>query len=313
MECTDLVSRLLAKRPQDRLGAGSGSPGTPEEVTGIQQVQSHAWFSGLDWGALERKEVAPPYVPESGDELAHFPERYTSAPVTDADYKAPRVRAAALRRTSSGKDPFAEFYFVRREPELDALDEGVGEDEEGDDGEEGELLEADAAEVETASPRWEFMVRGGWEAMEASDQEALTAAYAAGKKVVELQDDEDGDREHSYRVDLERMVRGPHESSFAFRLTDEGCAGLAGPDQPGVGARAAAATTGCGARSRRGGCVGVAAHSARTPDAQPDARGSGCVRPAERASRGAGAGGVKSTGQGRRAAMTFPKYLDQAR
>ena len=58
MECTDLVSRLLAKRPQDRLGAGSGSPGTPEEVTGIQQVQSHAWFSALDWGALERKEVA---------------------------------------------------------------------------------------------------------------------------------------------------------------------------------------------------------------------------------------------------------------
>ena len=216
MECTDLVSRLLAKRPQDRLGAGSGSPGTPEEVTGIQQVQSHAWFSALDWGALERKEVAPPYVPESGDELAHFPERYTSAPVTDADYKAPRVRAAALRRTSSGKDPFAEFYFVRREPELDALDEGVGEDEEGDDGEEGEGLEADAAEVETASPRWEFQVRGGWEAMEASDQEALTAAYAAGKKVVELQDDEDGDREHSYRVDLERMVRGPHESSSAL-------------------------------------------------------------------------------------------------
>ena len=63
MECTDLVSRLLAKRPQDRLGAGSGSPGTPEEVTGIQQVQSHAWFSGLDWGALERKEVAPPFCP----------------------------------------------------------------------------------------------------------------------------------------------------------------------------------------------------------------------------------------------------------
>ena len=250
MECTDLVSRLLAKRPQDRLGAGSGSPGTPEEVTGIQQVQSHAWFSALDWGALERKEVAPPYVPESGDELAHFPERYTSAPVTDADYKAPRVRAAALRRTSSGKDPFAEFYFVRREPELDALDEGVGEDEEGDDGEEAEGLEADAAEVETASPRWEFQVRGGWEAMEASDQEALTAAYAAGKKVVELQDDEDGDREHSYRVDLERMVRRPHELSSAlpFRLTDQGCAGLAGPDQPGVGARAAAATAAVRAR-----------------------------------------------------------------
>ena len=63
MECTDLVSRLLAKRPQDRLGAGSGSPGTPEEVTGIQQVQSHAWFSALDWGALERLEAKPEFKP----------------------------------------------------------------------------------------------------------------------------------------------------------------------------------------------------------------------------------------------------------
>jgi len=29
----------------------------------VQGIKSHAFFKGLDWGKLLKKQVAPPYVP----------------------------------------------------------------------------------------------------------------------------------------------------------------------------------------------------------------------------------------------------------
>ena len=38
-----IMSGLLSKRPQDRLGSGEGS------VSGVAQVKSHPWFATIDW------------------------------------------------------------------------------------------------------------------------------------------------------------------------------------------------------------------------------------------------------------------------
>ena len=91
--------------------------------------------------------------------------------VRDADYKAPRARQAALRRTGSGGDPFADFHFVRpvRDPERGGSD-GLGNLEEGEEEEEGDGDEDSAEQAEPLQMQWEFEVRDGWEAFGPADQ-----------------------------------------------------------------------------------------------------------------------------------------------
>ena len=52
--------QLLERDPQKRLGwkAGGG---------GLQDIKNHPWFREIDWDALEKKEVPPPFVPDVSD------------------------------------------------------------------------------------------------------------------------------------------------------------------------------------------------------------------------------------------------------
>lgn len=90
-EAESILTQLLAKRPQDRLGAGTTS------ITGVQQVKGHAWFRHMDWEAMLRKEIAPPYIPTCDDPLAHFPKHLVDEvrlPLTTTKHT---VRCAVLR------------------------------------------------------------------------------------------------------------------------------------------------------------------------------------------------------------------------
>ena len=63
----DFVSRLLVADPALRLGSGR---------TGTSDVMAHAFFSGLDWTALQAGEVPPPLLPSPGSDLIKcFPRR----------------------------------------------------------------------------------------------------------------------------------------------------------------------------------------------------------------------------------------------
>lgn len=53
----DLLSQLLAKDPEERLGTKGG----------VEEVSSHPWFSSLDWEALYKKELEPEFRPELGE------------------------------------------------------------------------------------------------------------------------------------------------------------------------------------------------------------------------------------------------------
>lgn len=53
----DLLSRLLHRRPEERLGSRS-----------VDDIKQHHFFDGLDWAKLEKKKVTPPFKPPPVDE-----------------------------------------------------------------------------------------------------------------------------------------------------------------------------------------------------------------------------------------------------
>jgi serine/threonine protein kinase len=53
-EAVDLLQQLFLKNPNERLGSG------PD---GADEIKSHVWFRNINWIALFRKQVTPPFVP----------------------------------------------------------------------------------------------------------------------------------------------------------------------------------------------------------------------------------------------------------
>ena len=57
-DATDILAGLLEKDPKLRLGS-----------RGIKEIKDHQFFSGVDWEAYENKEVEPPFIPVTQNEL----------------------------------------------------------------------------------------------------------------------------------------------------------------------------------------------------------------------------------------------------
>ena len=63
--CEDLLSQLLRKNPQERLGA----------IHGLTELQAHPWFSGIDWSDVEKKWLRPKtYKPKQLDPQSAEPD-----------------------------------------------------------------------------------------------------------------------------------------------------------------------------------------------------------------------------------------------
>jgi hypothetical protein len=54
-EASSIVTQLLEKDPTQRLGHGGGAGGS----SGMQQLQRHEFFAGIDWVRLLAKEIEP--------------------------------------------------------------------------------------------------------------------------------------------------------------------------------------------------------------------------------------------------------------
>lgn len=63
----DLITRLLDVNDKTRLGAG---------INGILDLKRHEFFAGIDWDALEQKQIIPPYQPYGID----YEEGFTPVP-----------------------------------------------------------------------------------------------------------------------------------------------------------------------------------------------------------------------------------------
>lgn len=82
----DLISRLLKKKPTERLGAGEA---------GVSKLKSHQFFRKINWSRLERLEIDPPFVPpvNGPEDTSNFRNSFVQMSLEDEppDPNAPDV------------------------------------------------------------------------------------------------------------------------------------------------------------------------------------------------------------------------------
>lgn len=101
-DAKDLLTRLLRKKPKERLGARM-----PKD---LQLIKGHRFFRKIDWKRLEKRQVEPPFKPIITDpELAeNFSTEFTDLAVSPATIHPKRDWGL----DSAPSDPFGGFSFV---------------------------------------------------------------------------------------------------------------------------------------------------------------------------------------------------------
>ncbi|CAG9328872.1 unnamed protein product [Blepharisma stoltei] len=84
----DLLQRLFVKDPSQRLGCGPNDS---------EPIKSHPFFESINWGALLRKEMRPPFLPNLSNEhgLNNFEDEFKKMPAVDSVGKDSRLQGAA--------------------------------------------------------------------------------------------------------------------------------------------------------------------------------------------------------------------------
>ncbi|XP_043277250.1 ribosomal protein S6 kinase 2 beta isoform X2 [Venturia canescens] len=85
----ELLRALFKRNPVNRLGVG-----------GVEEIKNHAFFSSIDWDALLRKEVTPPFRPAvtHEDDALYFDSEFTSKTPKDSPGVPPSASAHELFR-----------------------------------------------------------------------------------------------------------------------------------------------------------------------------------------------------------------------
>jgi serine/threonine protein kinase len=100
-DARSLLSRLLERDPNKRLGNAPGED--------LEAIQSHPFFSGIDWDALAFREVEPPWKPSNltdtnGEDVSNFDLEFTTEAVhVDADSRSGTPQM--LASIASGHSP----------------------------------------------------------------------------------------------------------------------------------------------------------------------------------------------------------------
>ena len=120
-DAKDLLTRLLRKEPQKRLGYHTSKD--------IRTIKSHRFFRKIDWKALEKRELEPPIKPVVTDPALaeNFSHDFTSLPLSpvvttksgpflsaeDAmDVDGEGATDSEMGGTQPSEDPFGGFSFV---------------------------------------------------------------------------------------------------------------------------------------------------------------------------------------------------------
>ena len=71
----DLITRMLAKNPQMRLGR-----------EGADGIKGHAFFAPLNWELLQENRIVPPWQPQvaAADDTSHFDAEFTTMAPADS-------------------------------------------------------------------------------------------------------------------------------------------------------------------------------------------------------------------------------------
>lgn len=101
IDAKDLLTRLLRKKPKERLGARM-----PKD---LQIIKGHRFFRKIDWNKLQKRQVEPPFKPiVTNPELA---ENF-AAEFTDRAVSPVRTHPKHDWGLDSASDPFGGFSFV---------------------------------------------------------------------------------------------------------------------------------------------------------------------------------------------------------
>jgi serine/threonine protein kinase len=95
----NLLESLFVKDPQLRLGSGP---------FGSDNIKRHPWFQEVDWAALLRKEVRPPFVPvipNSNLPINNFEREFTIIPANDSAGREAKLDGSPTYKDWSYKDP----------------------------------------------------------------------------------------------------------------------------------------------------------------------------------------------------------------
>eukprot|EP00283_Hemiselmis_rufescens_P016397 CAMPEP_0173449754 /NCGR_PEP_ID=MMETSP1357-20121228/43324_1 /TAXON_ID=77926 /ORGANISM="Hemiselmis rufescens, Strain PCC563" /LENGTH=640 /DNA_ID=CAMNT_0014416367 /DNA_START=27 /DNA_END=1945 /DNA_ORIENTATION=- len=82
-----IIRELLVRDPSQRLGAGKRDS---------QDIRGHIFFAPIDFDALMRKEISPPYTPPplATDDTSHFDSRFTAKVAEDSPTQSPEEPTA---------------------------------------------------------------------------------------------------------------------------------------------------------------------------------------------------------------------------
>jgi hypothetical protein len=119
-EAADLCSKLLVREPTARLG-----------YRGVEEIQAHPFWKGLDWAALQRMEIAPPWKPAVTGEAdtRNIASEFTAEPAA----VTPSPMHSRLRDITGATPPsFTDFTFTHNSV-LDGQTYQVRDDDEDDD------------------------------------------------------------------------------------------------------------------------------------------------------------------------------------
>jgi len=101
--CQDLLNKLFIKDPDQRLGSGKD---------GSKNVKAHDWFKGVNWDALLKKEIKPPFVPViSGEfDVSNFDPEFTETPVVESYTKETKELKDFGGFTYEGEDEMSKIW-----------------------------------------------------------------------------------------------------------------------------------------------------------------------------------------------------------
>eukprot|EP01112_Ceratiomyxa_fruticulosa_P006119 TRINITY_DN16920_c0_g1_i1.p1 TRINITY_DN16920_c0_g1~~TRINITY_DN16920_c0_g1_i1.p1 ORF type:complete len:388 (-),score=91.85 TRINITY_DN16920_c0_g1_i1:245-1408(-) len=97
-EAKSLLEGLLTREVDKRLGTNGGD-----------EVKAHPWFKGLDWDALNRKEIDPPFKPKvkSDADTSQIDPVFTQEKAIDSV-----VEGSAIAEKAAESDGFEGFTYV---------------------------------------------------------------------------------------------------------------------------------------------------------------------------------------------------------
>jgi len=143
-EGRNFVKGLLNRNPRHRLGATDDA----------EELKKHPFFADIDWVALTKKTITPPFKPKlkSETDTSNFDPEFTNAPVNGANVGSLNARAKALAASDPASTPlsptmqlnFKGFTFVdessidehmrdRVKDEYDDMDEDEKREEDWED------------------------------------------------------------------------------------------------------------------------------------------------------------------------------------